>query len=88
MVPEYGSHWPLMWTHPEQGIGARVRKTRACTWAQKWVPGSCIHAFFVCPGAVYCFVLVAKIMFQNGLWQSENAWNNYVESYAVRALKV
>ena len=77
-----------MWTHPEHGIGARVRKSRACTWPQKWVPGSRVHALFVCPGAVYCFVLVAKIMFQNGVWQSENAWNNYVESYAVWVLKV
>ena len=31
----------------------------------------CAHRFFFRSGAVQCFVLVAKLMFQNGVWQGE-----------------
>ena len=35
--------------------------------AQKWAPGPCVHTSFVGSGEVNCFVLTAKLMFQNGI---------------------
>ena len=56
-VPEYGTHWVLMWTHPffmqittlefGQAAGARVQGLDLVTRAQKWAPGPCVHAVFV-----------------------------------------
>ena len=39
----------------------------ACT---KWLPGTCIHTVFS-SGAVYCFVVIAKLLFQNDVWQGK-----------------
>ena len=39
--------------------------------AQKWAPGPCVHTIFVGSGKVNCFVLTAKLKFQNGVWQGE-----------------
>ena len=47
----------------EFGHGAGARP---CTQAQTWAPGSCAHNF--CKfRAVHCFVLGAKLMFQNSV---------------------
>ena len=46
----------------EHGAGAY-----ACT---KWLLGRCIHTVFS-SGAVPCFVLIAKLMFQNDVWQGK-----------------
>ena len=44
----------------------------------KWAPGLCVHTLFVSSGAVYCFALASKLMFQNGIWQGE--MSNYAHS--------
>ena len=40
--------------------------------AQKWAPGPSVNTIFVKFQAVHCFVLAAKHMFQNGVWQGEH----------------
>ena len=78
-VPEYGSRWALMWTHPTSSTQGRIQAmyqypsttSTPCTRAQKWVPGPCVHTVFVGSVAVHSFVLAAKLVFQNGDWQGE-----------------
>ena len=64
-----GRLWNWLSLHPvpmlefRHGAGAQV--------ALKWAPDLCVHTGFVRSGAVHCFVLAAKVMLQNGLWQGE-----------------
>ena len=42
-----------------------------CTRAKKWALSPCVHIVFVSSSAFHFFVFVAKLMFQNGVWQGE-----------------
>ena len=47
---------------------------------QRAAKSLCAHRF--CSGAVHCFVLAAKLLFQNGVDRAK--WSNHVHSYISR----
>lgn len=58
-----------------------------CTRAKKWALSPCVHIVFVSSSAFNCFVFVAKLMFQNGVWQGEMGYL-WTRDFTYRLLKV
>ena len=70
-VPEYGTHRVLilMWTHVFFNYpccnkvtvpGCLSSRSRPCTQAQQWAPGSCVHTNVISYNANHCFILLTK----------------------------
>ena len=51
-------------THPFSSTQARIRSR---CWCPNTKVGPCVHTVLVSSGAVHCFVIAVKLMFQNGV---------------------
>ena len=72
--------WVLTWTHPffqeptlkfGHGAGAQVQGLDLVLRHQSGHRVLVCKAFLFSSGAVHCFVLATKLMFQNGVWLGE-----------------
>ena len=91
MVPEYGTRWALMWTHPSifssthARIPARWRcpstRSRPCTRdrAQKWAPSPCVHTTFVSFRQFTALFSLLNSCFK--MASDRTKWSNYVHSH-------
>jgi len=61
---------------PRRKIQRHVARV-PCTRALKWAPGPFVHIVIVNFGAIHCFVLAAKLKFQNCVYDREKLGETY-----------
>ena len=81
-MPEYGTCWALMWTHPFSSSRAKIwvcTRSWPCTQVQKWALGPFVHTIFVSSGQSTTLFLLLSSCFK--MASNRAKWSHYVHSH-------